>query len=136
MKFSILHLATSVVFFLVACQQNTLNTSKPIDEQAMEQSFPKPKKEIADTSRQTSGTGLEDLTHSKKTTPKAAPTSQATPPASKTLLPWATHIDLVCDMTVEETTPDTVHYHGKVYGFCSAYCKEKFQENPPRWGAK
>ena len=51
-------------------------------------------------------------------------------------MPWATHLDLVCEMTVEETTPDTVHYNGKVYGFCSAHCKETFQENPSKWGAK
>ncbi len=93
-------------------------------------------KEIVDLMRQMYDAGLDDVKNSPKTASKAAPTSKAAPSSPTATLPWATHIDLVCDMTVEENTPDTVHYHGKVYGFCSAYCKEKFQENPTRWGAK
>jgi YHS domain-containing protein len=39
-------------------------------------------------------------------------------------------------MDVAETAEDTVHYQGKVYGFCSAHCKEKFQKNPEKYAAK
>ena len=51
-------------------------------------------------------------------------------------LPWASHTDPICEMDVEETVEDTVHYQGKVYGFCSAHCKGKFQENPGKYAVK
>ncbi|HAD13983.1 MAG TPA: YHS domain-containing protein [Saprospirales bacterium] len=51
-------------------------------------------------------------------------------------LPWATDLDLVCEMKVDKTVEDTVHYHGKVYGFCNAGCKETFLENPGKYGAQ
>ena len=68
----------------------------------------------------------------QQSTPK---TPSATTASSETL-PWATDIDLVCEMKVDKTTEDTVHYNGKIYGFCNPGCKEKFQENPTKYGAK
>ena len=38
--------------------------------------------------------------------------------------------DLVCGMTLTAGIGDTAHYNGKVYGFCSTGCKEKFVKKP------
>lgn len=46
---------------------------------------------------------------------------------------WATDIDVVCKMSVDQTVEDTVHYGGQIYGFCSSSCKEKFQESPTQY---
>lgn len=42
-------------------------------------------------------------------------------------------IDPVCGMKTSEHLSDTVHYEGKVYGFCSAMCKEEFLEEPTKY---
>ena len=69
----------------------------------------------------------------QQSTPK---TAAPVPTANAETLPWATNLDLVCEMTVDQTVEDTVHYNGKIYGFCNPGCKEKFQENPTKYGAK
>lgn len=38
--------------------------------------------------------------------------------------------DLVCGMYLGAGSADTVHYKGKIYGFCSAICKHTFKKNP------
>jgi len=38
--------------------------------------------------------------------------------------------DLACYMPLKEGIGDTVHYHGKVYGFCSKECKKEFLTRP------
>jgi YHS domain-containing protein len=38
--------------------------------------------------------------------------------------------DPSCGMPVTAGIEDTVHYNGKVYGFCSAECKNAFLKNP------
>ncbi len=38
--------------------------------------------------------------------------------------------DLVCGMTLTAGIGDTAHYNGKVYGFCSKGCKDKFVKSP------
>ena len=38
--------------------------------------------------------------------------------------------DYICGMPVTAGIEDTVHYKGKVYGFCSAGCKEEFAKSP------
>jgi len=58
------------------------------------------------------------------------------PTASAETLPWATDLDLVCEMKVDQTVEDTVHYNGKIYGFCNPNCKAEFQSNPTKYGAK
>jgi YHS domain-containing protein len=37
--------------------------------------------------------------------------------------------DLSCGMPLTAGVADTAHYKGKVYGFCSAECKEDFKKN-------
>lgn len=39
-------------------------------------------------------------------------------------------IDPVCDMETAHHLSDTIHYGGKIYGFCSSGCKEEFAKNP------
>lgn len=39
-------------------------------------------------------------------------------------------IDPICEMETEGHVSDTIHYEGKVYGFCSSGCKEEFAKNP------
>ena len=38
--------------------------------------------------------------------------------------------DPSCGMTVTAGIADTVHYNGKVYGFCSKECKDAFLKDP------
>jgi YHS domain-containing protein len=38
--------------------------------------------------------------------------------------------DLVCGMPLTAGVGDTAHYNGKVYGFCSTGCKDKFVAKP------
>src|SRR5579872_5985866 len=38
--------------------------------------------------------------------------------------------DLSCGMPLTAGVEDTVHYKGKLYGFCSSECKEEFLKNP------
>ncbi|HTX17694.1 MAG TPA: YHS domain-containing protein [Bacteroidota bacterium] len=41
--------------------------------------------------------------------------------------------DLVCGMSLAAEVGDTAHYAGKVFGFCSQGCKEKFAANPSQY---
>lgn len=38
--------------------------------------------------------------------------------------------DFACGMSIEMGVGDTVHYNGKLYGFCSKSCKQRFLQNP------
>ena len=38
--------------------------------------------------------------------------------------------DPSCGMPMSSGIEDTVHYAGKVYGFCSSECKQEFLKNP------
>jgi YHS domain-containing protein len=60
----------------------------------------------------------------------------STPAATIGGLAWAGDQDVVCEMKVDQTVEDTVHYAGKVFGFCGASCKETFQENPGKYVGK
>jgi transcriptional regulator GlxA family with amidase domain/YHS domain-containing protein len=42
-------------------------------------------------------------------------------------------IDPVCNMNIKGTHADTILYKGKVYGFCSAICKESFKNDPEKF---
>ncbi|MBU6339932.1 MAG: YHS domain-containing protein [Bacteroidetes bacterium] len=46
---------------------------------------------------------------------------------------FANKIDYVCKMDVMSSFTDTCVYGGKVYGFCSGYCRDKFKENPKKY---
>lgn len=43
------------------------------------------------------------------------------------------NIDPVCQMSLENHIADTVHYKGKIYGFCSSGCKKAFEEEPEKY---
>ena len=38
-------------------------------------------------------------------------------------------IDLVCKMSLHDGISDTIHYKGKIYGFCIPRCKSAFLAN-------
>jgi YHS domain-containing protein len=42
-------------------------------------------------------------------------------------------VDVVCKMKVDKNVTDTSMYQGKMYYFCSPYCKKKFDENPEKY---
>jgi YHS domain-containing protein len=44
--------------------------------------------------------------------------------------------DLSCGMPLRAGISDTAHYKGKIYGFCSNECKEKFLKNPENYLSK
>ncbi|PVD53607.1 4-methyl-5(B-hydroxyethyl)-thiazole monophosphate biosynthesis protein [Terrimonas sp.] len=44
--------------------------------------------------------------------------------------------DFVCGMPISAGIADTVHYNGKVYGFCSTGCKDEFKKNPSAYVSK
>jgi len=48
---------------------------------------------------------------------------------------FANETDFICGMKVSPEYEDTCHYQGKVYAFCSASCKETFQEEPEKYVA-
>lgn len=44
--------------------------------------------------------------------------------------------DFACGMPVTAGINDTLHYEGKVYGFCSKKCKDDFLKDPKGYLAK
>lgn len=48
-------------------------------------------------------------------------------------LPFDAKTDLVCGMPVTAGIEDTLHYKGKLYGFCATGCKEEFLKDPKRY---
>ena len=44
--------------------------------------------------------------------------------------------DFICGMPVTAGVADTANYNGKVYGFCSAGCKEEFLKNANQYLSK
>ncbi|MDX1912154.1 MAG: YHS domain-containing protein [Saprospiraceae bacterium] len=64
---------------------------------------------------------------------KAPQTTANAPATAQAGLPWAGDVDLVCEMKVDQTTEDTAHYAGKVYGFCNPHCKDEFKANPAKY---
>ncbi len=38
--------------------------------------------------------------------------------------------DPICNMKVDDTKGDTIHYKGHIFGFCSKYCRAKFEKDP------
>ncbi|NAW52103.1 YHS domain-containing protein [Elizabethkingia argentiflava] len=41
--------------------------------------------------------------------------------------------DPICQMKTAEFLKDTAIYKGRVYGFCSDYCKKEFKKNPKNY---
>ncbi|HTQ65313.1 MAG TPA: YHS domain-containing protein [Puia sp.] len=44
--------------------------------------------------------------------------------------------DPACGMPLTAGLEDTVHYKGKLYGFCSEECKKQFLQNPEAYLSK
>ena len=49
---------------------------------------------------------------------------------------FAHSVDFICNMQLSLGISDTAHYKGKVYGFCSKFCKQDFSENEEFYLAK
>lgn len=81
-------------------------------------------KAIVDKLRKLYDEGLEPLQ-------KSAPKKSKTVPAPTAVFENKT--DYICGMEVTSDYTDTCRYQGKLYGFCSEYCKEKFLENPLKY---
>lgn len=68
------------------------------------------------------------------------PTRHAVSPpldsSSKPAGAFANDLDFICGMEVMPDYTDTCHLNGKVYAFCSEYCKDKFKENPEKYLSK
>ena len=45
-------------------------------------------------------------------------------------------LDPICEMETTGHLSDTIHYNGKIYGFCSSGCKEEFAKNPEQYLSK
>jgi YHS domain-containing protein len=75
-------------------------------------------------------------TNKPQTEGKAANTSDSLPAKSETQKQKYTAAmvdnkkDPNCGMPVTAGIQDTVHYKGKVYGFCSDECRDAFLKNP------
>lgn len=41
--------------------------------------------------------------------------------------------DPICHMKTADFLKDTANYKGKIYGFCSESCKDKFKKNPEKY---
>ena len=68
-----------------------------------------------------------------KNTVSAADSAQAAALAKRKafkVLAFDNKKDLACGMPLTAGVEDTVHYKGKLYGFCSTECKEEFLKNP------
>lgn len=68
----------------------------------------------------------------KSTHQNPAATQTPTPAATAGLV-WAGDSDLVCGMHIDQSVEDTVHYQGKIYGFCSSNCKADFVKDPTQY---
>ncbi|NIF05446.1 YHS domain-containing protein [Chryseobacterium sp. Tr-659] len=44
--------------------------------------------------------------------------------------------DPICHMKTAEFLKDTTMYKDKMYGFCSAYCKDEFKKSPEKYVQK
>ena len=49
---------------------------------------------------------------------------------------FASKKDLACGMPLSAGVADTAHYEGKIYGFCSAECKDSFMKEPQKYLVK
>ena len=45
-------------------------------------------------------------------------------------------LDPICEMSTADHLKETAQYDGKLYGFCSKYCKDEFLKNPKKYVKK
>ncbi len=57
--------------------------------------------------------------------PVIYPINAGGPAAPDTLRP-----DPICNMKVDDTKGDTIHYKGHIFGFCSKSCRARFEKDP------
>ena len=48
----------------------------------------------------------------------------------KPAIPDTLRPDPICNMRVDDAKGDTIHYKGHIFGFCSKYCRAKFEKDP------
>ncbi len=87
--------------------------------------------EIVAMMRQMYDAGLEQVQKAPKQTQTPKQTQKTAPPIAKE--GFANKVDFICGMEVTPDYTDTCRYKGKLYGFCSEYCKDKFLENPLKY---
>lgn len=61
--------------------------------------------------------------------------STASPP-NPSVASFVNTIDPVCGMEVNAQSTDSFEHEGKLYGFCSASCRETFAKDPAKYIAK
>jgi YHS domain-containing protein len=84
-------------------------------------------------------TACSHNSNNEKAITKAKEAEQKEQMAPKNKYPgveFAVNKDLSCGMPLSAGVEDTAHYDGKVYGFCSAECKETFLKDPQKYLAK
>ncbi|MBL7701615.1 MAG: YHS domain-containing protein [Ferruginibacter sp.] len=64
------------------------------------------------------------------------PVATDTAKAALKKLAFDAETDLVCGMPVRAGIEDTLHYKGKLYGFCAKECKEEFLKDPAQYITK
>ena len=69
----------------------------------------------------------------KDQTMMPVPPVQDSAKAALKTLAFDSKTDLVCGMPVRAGIEDTLHYKGKLYGFCAKECKEEFIKDPQQY---
>lgn len=64
------------------------------------------------------------------------PVPAASKPGTVTVTRLSMHTDPVCGMRIADDAENTISFAGKVVGFCSQSCKEKFLTDPPKYQQK
>ena len=133
MSLKIPFLALSIAIIGFACQNAAPPVNKP-ETQEQAPDFPKPKKDTVGLQQESYNSEIKDLP--KATAPQAkTPREEVlrSPKPPSTPEGFANQKDYICDMDVMPDYTDTCRYKGKLYGFCSEYCKDKFLENPLKY---
>lgn len=73
-----------------------------------------------------------ETNETKASVPMMPPTKDSAKAALK-MLTFDSKTDLVCGMPVRAGVADTLHYKGKLYGFCAPECKEEFLKDPKQF---
>lgn len=69
-------------------------------------------------------------------TPKVKRVSKMKPKSDLKSVKVLNTEDPICHMKTAEFLKDTIFYKGKIYGFCSDYCKKEFRKNPAKFAQK
>ena len=64
---------------------------------------------------------------------ETVPAVQPKPKERAPIVLPADGIDPICRMTVKKGETRTSQHKGHIIGFCSDYCKKKFDENPDKY---